>query len=412
MVVRFLRLSLHIIAGVLLLGQASAFASPDITVHGFGTLGMNLADNDSLGYRINISKEGTFDGDINVKGASVLGLQIKSQFNEALSFTLQATARERAEDKFSNLADWAYFSYKPSDQWKLRAGRLGLDVFLLSDYLNVAFAYLWTHPPVEFYGQVPFYHFDGADVSYTTSFAGGELNTRLFAGQTDFAFADNTENYILDVSPIVGGTVAWQGEEWRIKLGASGVRFDEEFSFLPLYREAYEQAAQMGWAEAGHTAGKLKMNGSWIKYLSLGAAYDSADWMIQAEASVTESESDVLTSSYSGYFSLGRKFDSLTLYSVASFSRNNQDMLKAPEAPAPALVPLQQASQAFFDRLTIEQSSISVGGRWNIRHNIALKGQIERTWVEPYGSILFETRSTPQSKEIVDSLTLQMDFIF
>ena len=249
-------------------------------------------------------------------------------------------------------------------------------------------------------------------MSYTTSFAGGELNTRLFAGQTDFAFADNTENYILDVSPIVGGTVAWQGEEWRIKLGASGVRFDEEFSFLPLYREAYEQAAQMGWAEAGHTAGKLKMNGSWIKYLSLGAAYDSADWMIQAEASVTESESDVLTSSYSGYFSLGRKFDSLTLYSVASFSRNNQDMLKAPEAPAPALVPLQQASQAFFDRLTIEQSSISVGGRWNIRHNIALKGQIERTWVEPYGSILFETRSTPQSKEIVDSLTLQMDFIF
>lgn len=413
MVVRMLRgIFTGIVAAGMLLGQAPALATPKFSINGFGTLGVNLADHDTLGYRTNISKEGTFDDDVNFKGASVLGLQLNAKFNDNLSFTLQATARERAEDKFSNLADWAYFSFTPTEQWKIRAGRLGLDVFLLSDYLNVAFAYLWTNPPVAFYGQIPFYHFDGSDISYTTAFAGGELNTRLFAGQSDFAFADNGDNYILDVSPVFGGTIAWQAEEWRIKLGASGVRFKDEFAFLAPYREAFTDAAQLGWTEAAATARQLEMKDSWIKYLSLGAAYDSANWMVQAETSLTDAESDVLTSSYSGYLSVGRKFDSLTLYSVASFARNNQDMVKAPEAPTPALQPIQLASQAFFNRLTTEQNSLAIGGRWNLKHNIALKAQFERTWVDPFGSILLDARITPESKEVIDSLTLQVDFIF
>jgi hypothetical protein len=44
---------------------------------------------------------------------------------------------------------WAFISYAPVPDMKVRAGRLGWDVYMLSDSRNVGYSYLWVRPPVD-----------------------------------------------------------------------------------------------------------------------------------------------------------------------------------------------------------------------------------------------------------------------
>lgn len=56
--------------------------------------------------------------------------------------------RDRLDNTFENSVEWAFLKGRLFPKLIVRAGRLGVDVFMLSEYRNIGFAYPWVRPPV------------------------------------------------------------------------------------------------------------------------------------------------------------------------------------------------------------------------------------------------------------------------
>jgi len=133
--------------------EALDFNTEKLRVSGFGTLGMTYAGKNTFGVQKDYIHDPQF-GDVSILTDSVFGLQIDYSLTRNLNATIQAVAEDRIRQNFNTIVDWAYLSYQPTHNTVVRGGRMGVDLFMLSEYRNVGFAYLWTHPVVEFYKQI------------------------------------------------------------------------------------------------------------------------------------------------------------------------------------------------------------------------------------------------------------------
>ena len=138
-------------------------------VSGFATLGAVKSGDEDLGFRQGLYQEGVFDGDWSLKSNSNLGLQLDANINDRLSATVQLVGRTRVENNLENSLEWAFLRYRATQSITVRAGRLGPNNYMLSDYRNIGFAYLWVRPPTEFYSIISFDHLDGLDVAYSSA---------------------------------------------------------------------------------------------------------------------------------------------------------------------------------------------------------------------------------------------------
>ena len=73
-----------------------------------------------------------------------------------LQIVARGRPRQLSADKYELNATWAYLNYKFNEQVSIKAGRILVPVYLLSQYVDVAYAYPWIKPPQEIYGGVPF----------------------------------------------------------------------------------------------------------------------------------------------------------------------------------------------------------------------------------------------------------------
>jgi hypothetical protein len=117
---------------------------------------------------------------------------------------VQWVARNHAGAFFEQNLEWAYLRWRPWNDLDLRVGRLGLDVFLLSDYRNVGYAYPWMRPPQEFYAPLFPYHLDGADIAQRFHLGEGFLTLKSSVPQLPTlgsAYLRENENAIGYVDP-------------------------------------------------------------------------------------------------------------------------------------------------------------------------------------------------------------------
>jgi len=98
-------------------------------------------------YNSYITKSPTFNEDTNV------GIQITKVIHDNVSITTQLLAR--AEKDFDVEATWAFLKYEPNNHWQWRVGRVHTNPYMLSEYIDVAYAYPWVRLPQEVYSQIP-----------------------------------------------------------------------------------------------------------------------------------------------------------------------------------------------------------------------------------------------------------------
>ena len=199
----------------------------------FGTLALTRGGDDNLGFRGDLDRESLFDGDWSLVPDSVLGLQMDMQFNDRFGGAVQLVGKDRAEDSIENSLEWAFLRYRLNPDWTIRAGRIGTDLFMLSDYRNVGFAYLWTRPPPEFYTPLAFPNRDGVDVIWSSNVGDGRLRAKLLVNtsQSTISVADTLIDLELKLS--VGATISWETEHWQLKFSASENEFGQEGSYFP-----------------------------------------------------------------------------------------------------------------------------------------------------------------------------------
>ncbi|MCG7994589.1 MAG: hypothetical protein JAZ06_04100 [Candidatus Thiodiazotropha taylori] len=388
-----------------------------LRLSGFGTIGVVSGGDDHLGFRREISKEGQFDGDWALEPDSLLGIQIDAQISDSLIATAQLVGKDRPDNSVENSLEWAFVRYGFDPGLVIRAGRMGTDLFMLSEYRNVGFAYLWARPPVEFYGPLALDSFNGIDTSYSREVFDGVMRFKVFYGGGEQDFSSQVGSHVAKLEDMIGANITWESEHWTTRAVYQQAEFASSIDTISPLVDGLSAIPAAVWSEAPGLAEDLEAKGKPMDYYALGLAYDDNPWVVQAEVGFIDSGyeaafPDLLTA----YLSVGRRFGPITLFGIGAIARNTQDTLDVPAEPSggtnPTLVALQQGTQMFADQVGIDQRTLSLGMRWDLRHDLALKAQWDRTWVDAYGGALWDQAITVRDDRILDTFSVNFNFLF
>lgn len=377
-------------------------------VSGFGTLALTRGGTDELGFRANLSQDGVYD-EWTLQTDSVLGLQIDAALSDKLSGTLQLVAKDRPHNGLEKSIEWAYLAYDFSPAWELRVGRLGVDFLGLGEFRHVGFASNWVRPPVDYYGFIPVNAFDGFDLSYNYRLPKGRLLSKIYWGISDNTYVSDGGDHNFDLDPSYGVSFRYQLDQLELIAAYSHNEIENyEYDRLDqLSSLLYALPAASGGAEVAEL---LALDGAEADYYSLGAEYRTGPWKMTGELAYMDSTGELWRPFVGGYVSLSRRFDDVAVFGLVSHARTTGEItqIDAPLVPAP-LTTLAQAGLAAADS---NQKTFSLGARWDLRSNVALKAQWDRTWVEENKGLAWERRRDEVAEQSVDTITLTMDFLF
>lgn len=403
--------------------SVGAVAQADVDHHfsGFATFGLVSSDNPNLAFRRDISQgDGSYDGDIEWRTDSLIAGQWHSRWSSQFDTTLQLVAKERHENNLSNAVEWAFVRYRPVDGFDLRLGRLGTDIFMLSDYRQVGYAFQWVRPPHDFYTLLSLYHFDGIDAAKRFDLGQGTLNMKVFYGNSDQKFptglrTGDTTRLDFDVS---GASVIWEQSNWKLRYSYAEVNINNNIA-RPLI-EALNEASPL-WPEAADWANRTLTKGRDFRYHELGLGYDNNHWWVQAEATQLRSAAAIVPQSDHVYLSIGRRFEQFSLYVLGGVARPTREatVVTAPAGyPSPIaeqLAQLAAATERNLNGVRIHQKSMGAGLRWDFAAKMALKVQLEEFRINQQGTNLWlRTNSgqvfTEDQKSLVTSVSLDVLF--
>jgi hypothetical protein len=285
---------------------------------------------------------------------------------------------------------------------------------MLSEYRNVGYAYLWMRPPHEFYGGLPVYHFDGADIAKKIAIGGGTMTIKAFGGYS-FNQVPISSSSVDQGLTVAGGKLAYEYGNWNARIGYDySVNTLELAPMQPLLNALNSAGVNAVWPGAQSLSQQIAAKNRAVHYSSIGLAYDDGLWLAQMEASYIHSDLSVYPSVASSYLSAGRHFGKVTLYSLFAISEslNSRVKLSNPLAPVPAIVELRNAVDQAINNNGVDEKSVSLGLRWDVHENIALKTQLSHYWLGNNGAALWlkpESGSTPDS---VNVWSVGMDFVF
>jgi len=113
---------------------------------------------------------------------SILGLQFSASVSDNIDMTVVLNANGAAGSNYEVTADWAYATYRFSDELSLRMGKYKGSFYMVSDYQDVGYAYPWVRPPQEVYSTNPIKALSGLNLVYQSSLGDMTLLTELYAG--------------------------------------------------------------------------------------------------------------------------------------------------------------------------------------------------------------------------------------
>lgn len=402
--------------------------SPPLRLNGFGTVGLVHADlPQGWGFRRDLSEPGDPDHQTSAKIDSRLGLQLNYAVSERIELVAQAVIRSRNDRSALAAFEWAYADFRPSPDWSLRLGRFNPDAFLLSDYRNVGFAYPWVRPDVSFYGAIPLYSVTGVDVERRWMDGDAYWKLKAFGGGGRLALTPWGDGRILNIhlQPAFGASLSRELD--RLMLKATLVRLKVKLrdgGELGQLDQALANVARLPIpevrAQAEDYRRQLGLQSGSLSFLQLGARYEGDTWLWSSEFAHMFGNYPS-GHSLTGYVSLGRRFGPFTAYGVIGASRSRNPVVSGPQwgtTLAPVLGPdlaaqAQVAGEAAAFTVNAhrqQQRSLSLGMRWDLAPQLALKLQWDRFLVESNGSRAFRNGMNQGGRVDVGSLVL--DFVF
>ena len=395
---------------------------PRVRLSSFGTLGLAHSSQADVHATRGWGQADTFEGAWSWRLDSLLGVQMNATLTDKIDAAVQVVAKDRHQRTLEQSLEWAFLAWQPFDGLVLRGGRLGIDIYMLSDYRNVGFAYLWQRPPLEFYGPLFPFHVDGVDLTYQMPVGSGTLLTRLFAGTTEQRIELQTDLGIdtLELNPFWGGSLSYESEHWRLKAGFAQIRFANNPASLAssgLLAGLENPLVNHVWPQAAGSAEEVKMQGKGGGFYSLGAAFEDTTWLISGELGYLDSDWKPVRDSLSAYLSIGRRWGDVTPYLLLSSIRpvDADPAIFAPSPTAlndPTLAALYGATRTLYRELWSEQHTLSLGLRWDMTHNLALKFQWDRSDIESGGLWSNHSGVEPLPNTQVDLFSASLNWMF
>jgi hypothetical protein len=424
----------HLIALLPLLaaGIAPAQEAPSasgLRLSGFGTLGVLHADAPPGWGFLREDTQPLNSGGTRLSVDTRVGVQANYALDERIELVAQVVLKDRVRgSRLLESLEWAFVAYRPTPNMLLRVGRLNADIYMLSDLRNVGFAYPWVRPSVDYYGALPLSSIDGADISHTWDFGDVRWRVKAFVGAQSQVSTDaprGEPTYRSDADSIFGASMSREagGLTLRANVGTARVaarQTDQIRQVLQGFSLLQSLPLPAIAAEAGSLRASLGIDRVHIHFIGFGAAYETGAWQLSAELAHIGGGLRVVAGDY-GYVSAGRRFGDFTVYGMLGRSRAHGGLVAQPEWAA-TLAPLigpEAAGQAqglgtaaaqTINHRRVDQRSVSLGVRWDLHPQVALKLQWDHYRIGHHGSLLWANGTDDAARANVG--TLVMDFVF
>lgn len=411
--------AVSLLAGLLCVGFCAApLQAADLSVHGFGTLGVGYVDKPSdWAYTRSLNQRPT-DSDLRADLDSVVGLQINYSLAANLELVGQASyARLREGARASDYLDLAFLAWRPDADWSMRLGRLNLDAYLLSEHRDVGFTYPFIRPPVEYYARMPS-SLDGADIERVWVAGDVAWHAKAFGGRTTAGISEGR----LKLRPLYGIMVSREANGLLLRFSAlrARTRSGRLDPLLDALRDIQSLPVPVVAEQAAELEAALSTRDVHTKYLAAAAAYDRNNWLLQAEVNRAWARSSSAINFKSGYVSVGRRFGPLTAFVMESAALRDYKPGPAPDwqTPLAGIDPvLAQQAQALADGATIaagksagHQFTTSAGLRWDVAPRLALKAQFDHVRTRRNGDGLWHSADGRANHSSI--FAVAADFVF
>jgi len=357
-----------------LTSPAMAGGSEDdvVSISGFGTLGAVRHGSDGVDYRRDISQpNGAKPHRWNVDVDSMLGVQATARPASNLEATVQLVSRYAIGVGYNPQVTWAYMKWKPREDLTLRAGRLGIELYMQGDSAEIGYANLLMRQPMIFYPRL----FDGADAEWITPLGAGTLRLK---GQVGKAFGK--------LAPGSGAPYDAQGARGRIFLaeyaqgGWTGRVSTGRLTLASDPVDANTQALYRGLATAPKGADILAAIGlrdRAMDYVTAALAYDAGP--IQAMVGHSIISTPHVPDLKALYLQAGYRIGKFTPYAAYTRQWNQRNLIQTgiPWGFSAASDALNQGALVAQTSMWSNQSVVAAGLRHHLTRNTALKFQID-----------------------------------
>lgn len=338
----------------------------ELDIHGYGTVGAVHAIDAGAEYiRDQGQPKGVAKGETSANIDSRFGLQLDYLYNQDLSFTVQVLSKYQADATFAPEIAWAFAKYTVLPGLQLRVGRTKLDFLFQADEVNLGFPSLTVRPPNDFY-SLPLRTSDGFDLDYTIPYRHGYLTSSV-----NFGVGTNDKIPIVDTtydnenSPIIGGSVNYEAMDWSLKISYGRMKPTTEPSPIAELITQFRPFSQ-------ELADSLSLKDKWGSYYSVGGTWNPGNWSSVFALGAFRTTSMAFPSANLRLFKLGYRINQLTPYVALSSVKSLIDPIKLNSGTVVDVI-ADQAQQYF----QTDQKTYSVGARYDLTSNIALKAQYD-----------------------------------
>jgi hypothetical protein len=375
---------------------AGADTTPAFSLHGFGTLGVARTNTDTAQFVRDLYQQTGAEDKWSGNVDTVLGVQGNLRINSSLSGVVQVVSRYHFGSTYDPEVSWAFLKYDPTPQLSFRAGRLGTEFFMLSDSRLVGYSYLTVRPSGDYFWHLPFYSINGADAALTVPLGDDVLRLKIFHGVSDEEIPLSKEAWELDGSRMSGAYADYQRGPWQLRASFASILFKNN---LPLRRLLTETGAPMPLVQDAERI--LETDGKRADFYSLGAVYDKGPWQFQLMLNRIRQDSEFFENSQAAYALVGYRIAALTPFVGVSKVRSS--------ARTPSANPL---ANAFMLESRVDQHTVTLGARWDVAHDIALKAQIDEIRGRPESVFPYRNEVNGKWSGDMRVFSLTMDFLF
>lgn len=405
-----LKLSAAFVLGALCLMQANAtnaatLGDGNLNITGFGTLAAAKSNTEDARFTRANQREGTA-GTSTIGLDSNLGLQATYTLSDRWSATTQILSRKSTGDSFTTELAWAFVKYKVSDEVAVRAGRIAVPGFLISDYQNVGYANTMMRPPVEMYGQMTIENVDGIDFNWQRSFGDTNVTAQVFTGIArgkSFVSADGSEPRYQ--APTAGFAVS--AEHGPVTLRFAHMQGKLKAPDVKPINTLTNTLTAVGF---GQLADEITMvEPKRVAFTSVGLLADWNNIVVQSEFGMRRAKDPVyMNDSNAWYTMVGYRFGKVLPYYAHSKFEGKGSSVTVPAGLA--RIPALNATVTNI-LSNGSQSTDLIGVRWDFASSAALKVQVDRVKPGAKNGFLSDVTAAGVGKNIT-VVAAGVDFVF
>lgn len=410
---------LRLLYALLCLSSFLGICAERATISGFGNIGVVHSNSDTYRFRTDISRDNdNFENSLDFSAISSLGIQADISLFLDFDLVTQLIYRGQKKSTLDNALSLAFLRYKPAPYWELRIGRTQLDLYLLTEYRDIGFAYPWAKIPTEVYALLPYRNLDGADFTYFKTHNDLDYRIKLFNGQSSSNIALDSENVELKIEDVMGVSFELSQFDWTLSLKHTQARTKNNISTMTGIIGGLQQIPDVIWPDKAAFINDFSLVNKKAYFSSAGLKYNLGPLTFLTELAHLESESSVVSAVNSGYVSTTYNFDKGQLFYTFAIAESKpskfNDAVGIQRSLPNQVEEIILAVNESFRVFSPNQQTHSLGVRYDLKDNIALKLQIDHTKIDPQGGALwsYQGMNTLAPKESFSTVFFSVSFTF